>query len=137
VRALVWLVLQLPPVEELVEGLVVVVAREEVVAAHLEVPQGVHRVVPDSGVPLRPEADLEVLPEILASLVAVTDLLEQMDYLLSPMVPVQVLVPAFRGVLAWVGSLDLSPVGIGAEGGVATVHPPVETVPLTRWFPPW
>jgi hypothetical protein len=113
------------------------VAEVAAAVAHLAVPQGVLLVV------LGPEALrlLVVAPEVYlvipASLVVVTDPLERTDYLPSLMVPVRVLVPAFQGVPASVGSLDPSPVG--TAGGVAATmaQPPVETVPLTRWFPLW
>jgi hypothetical protein len=99
VQALVQRGLQ-RPLGVLVEGAEEVVAAAEVVAAHLEAPQGVHLVVLDSEVLLHPVADPEILLEIPASLVAVMDPSERMDYLLSPMVPVRVPARASRGVPA-------------------------------------
>jgi hypothetical protein len=104
-----------------------------VVAVHLEVLQGVHRVVPDLEALLLPVADPEVLHLVIpVSPVAVTDPLERMDYLLSPMVPVRVLVLASRGDSVEVGSLDLSLVGIVGGAVVTMGQLLVETVPLTR-----
>jgi hypothetical protein len=93
-------------VEELVAGLVVEAAAVPEEEGELEVErrvvrqgdlQDVHLVVPGA---LERQVAHRAVPglEALASLMAATDPLEQMDYLLSPMVPVQV--PAFRGVPA-------------------------------------
>jgi hypothetical protein len=109
----------------------------EVVAAHLEAPQGVHLVVLGQEALHLLVVALEVYLVIPASLAVATDPLERMDYLLSPMVPVRVPVPASRGVPAEVGSLDPLLVGIAGEGGVTMDQPLVETVLSTRWFPPW
>jgi hypothetical protein len=76
--------------EEEAEAAVAPVEVVEVVADHLE--------IPDPEVPLRPVADLEILPEIPANLVVVTGPSERTDFLPSLMVPVRVPVLAFRGV---------------------------------------
>jgi hypothetical protein len=155
VQALVWPVLQLPPVEGLVEGLVVEAAavREGEGDPEVErqvVPQGVlpdvhqavpgaqarqvdHRVVPRPEALLRPVADLAVHLEPAKS----SDSLDRMGYLLSPTTLARVLVLAFWEDFAEVGSLDPLLVGT-AEGAVATMgRPPVEAIPWTRWSQLW
>ena len=95
--------------------------------------QVAHRAVPGPVVLPHPVADPAVPPEPAR----LADFLDRMGYPLSPMVLVRVPVLVFWGDFAGVGSLD--PLLAGTAGGaVATTgQPPVETIPLTRWFPLW
>jgi hypothetical protein len=119
-------------------------AVEEVVAA-VVVPQGVlpdvhqavpgaqahqvaHRVVPGPEALLRLVADLAVHLELAKS----SDSVDRTGYPLSPVTPVRVLVLAFWGDFAGVGSLDPLLVGTARGAVVTTDRPPVETILSTR-----
>jgi hypothetical protein len=124
--------------EEEVAVAAVAVLQGDLPDAHQAVPvvqvrQVAHRVVPGPETPSYPVADPAVPPE-LASPAAP---LERSDHPQSPIVLVRVLVLAFWGDSAGVGSLD--PLLVGTAGGaVATTgQPPVETILLTRWSQPW
>jgi hypothetical protein len=95
--------------------------------------QVAHRAVPDLEALLHPVADPAVPHELASS----AGSLGRADHLLSPTVLAQVLVLAFWGDSAGVGSLD--PLLVDTAGGaVATTgQPPVETVLLIRWSQPW